>query len=225
MSTPAESPPYLSAGFKNNRLTSMENARYARDKVEFLCDCGGKKKISAREVKSGRTRSCGCLAAERTAAANSARKSPLSQERRRTYRSWEAMIARCVNESHPYYDRYGGRGITVCDRWFSFESFLNDMGYRPDGLVLDRIDNDSGYRKDNCRWTTQKVNTRNRSKFNKVLTAFNESKTVAEWAEDSRCKTNSTNLYKRTQAGWGHERAISTPTDTRFRSKPTLKDN
>lgn len=217
------STPYLRSGEKFNRLTVVKDCQWARDKASVKCDCGVEKSIGAFAVRSGKTKSCGCLLKEHNERQSEA--DPLKHERRYTYRSWEAMIARCMGEDHPHYDRYGGRGITVCDRWLLFENFLSDMGYRPQGLVLDRINNDDGYYKDNCRWTTQKVNTRNRSRFNNVLTAFGESKTVAEWAEDSRCKTNVTNLYKRVQAGWEHERAISTSTDTRFRPKPAPQNS
>lgn len=72
------------------------------------------------------------------------------------------MLARCGNANHAAYPRYGGRGITVCERWQKFENFLADMGERPGDLTLDRIDNDRGYEPGNCRWTTRAVQVRNR---------------------------------------------------------------
>lgn len=72
------------------------------------------------------------------------------------------MITRCTNERNPAYKNYGGRGITVCKRWLKFENFLADMGLRPRGLTLDRKDNDRGYCKSNCRWTTWSVQQNNR---------------------------------------------------------------
>ncbi len=80
-----------------------------------------------------------------------------------TYRSWQAMIARCTSVNHKAYPNYGGRGITVCDRWHhSFEAFLADMGIRPDGMTLDRINNDGNYEPSNCRWATPKEQARNK---------------------------------------------------------------
>jgi hypothetical protein len=106
------------------------------------------------------------------------------------------MKSRCINKNSASYSNYGARGITVCDRWKKFHFFNEDMGDCPDGMSIDRIDNNKGYFKENCRWATTKQQQRNRSD-NVILTIDNESKTVADWAEDKRCKVDVKTIYTR----------------------------
>lgn len=100
-----------------------------------------------------------------------------------TYRTWANMKTRCDNPSFTYYAEYGGRGISYCDRWVDFENFLEDMGERPTGKTLDRIDSNKGYLKDNCRWATPREQACNRT--NSVELTFNGvTKPLALWADD-----------------------------------------
>jgi hypothetical protein len=100
----------------------------------------------------------------------------------RVYRQWQSMIQRCYNQDNTRYLRYGGRGVTVCDRWrSSFDAFYADMGDAPDGASIDRIDNDKGYEPSNCRWATPQEQANNRS-TNIVIHHDGKSMTIAEWA-------------------------------------------
>lgn len=126
-----------------------------------------------------------------------------------TYCSWANMISRCRNTNDPAYSNYGGRGIIVCNRWIYFVEFFEDMGIKPEGTELDRIDNDGNYEPGNCRWATKTENLRN-NRHNHLLTAFGETKPMSAWAEDSRCSVSYTTLRKRiNEMGWDAETAIS----------------
>lgn len=127
-----------------------------------------------------------------------------------TYVCWFSMKARCYNPRTINYADYGGRGITVCQRWReSFANFLADMGQRPaDGMELDRKDNNGNYTPANCRWVTAKVNARNR-RSNRMLTYRGETHTMAEWAEIAGLPQRI--LKARMKLGWSVEEAISRP--------------
>ena len=126
-----------------------------------------------------------------------------------TYKTWDALRQRCLNPKNKDYPRYGGAGISVCDRWkHSFEAFLADMGERPAGMTLDRINNDEGYSKENCRWAT--IVTQNRNRRSNVIIEYNgESGPISFWAE--RMGIERKTLEYRIRAGWDTERALTTP--------------
>lgn len=125
----------------------------------WLCECGASVTIAFSRVKSGQSKSCGCLAREVSSAkarTHGGRGSP-------EYSSWMAMRRRCQNPTDKDYHRYGARGITVCPRWAeSFAAFRDDLGPRPEGTTLDRIDGARGYEPGNVRWAPAKVQGRNR---------------------------------------------------------------
>jgi hypothetical protein len=129
----------------------------------------------------------------------------------RLYKVWAGMCERCHNQNHSGYGTYGGRGIYVCEAWKEdFSAFLRDMGERPPGASLDRINNDGPYSPDNCRWATSTEQGRNK-RNNRLLTCFGETKPVSAWADDARCRVNEQSIKNRIFRGWTAERAITTP--------------
>lgn len=126
-----------------------------------VCDCGKTRTLPACSLVSNNTRSCGCLSREVTSELMSTH----GMKGTPVHNSWANMLSRCYNTKHPRYEDYGGRGITVCDRWRdSFENFYLDMGDRPLGMSLDRIKNNEGYRPDNCKWSTPVEQNSNKRK-------------------------------------------------------------
>jgi hypothetical protein len=125
-----------------------------------------------------------------------------------TNTSWEAMKARCSNPNNNRYKNYGGRGIKVCKRWMKFENFLKDMGLRPDGLSLDRINNNKNYIPSNCKWSTQKEQANNR-KTNHNIKINGVTKNIKQWSELSGIKQ--TTILARLKYGYSNKEAVFKP--------------
>ena len=143
---------------KFNKLTILEETpqrKHGHKIWKFLCECGNICFAEMRNVKSNKTKSCGCLRGEQ--------ETGLSVRNMKEYRVWIDMKTRCFNSNSKAYKYYGQRGITVCDSWKnSFLTFLKDMGECPKGLTLDRINNDGNYEPNNCRWATRYQQIHNR---------------------------------------------------------------
>ena len=170
-----------------------------------ICDCGNELRTASTHLLSGHTTSCGCyLNNIRGKATITHGKSKSS-----TYKVWCEIIERTSNPNSKKYERYGGKGITICQRWRdSFEAFLEDMGERPKGTSIDRINNLGNYEPGNCRWADHKTQCRNRSS-NINLTFRGESKTLVEWCEELDLKYST--ILCRIKRGWSTEAAFLTP--------------
>lgn len=168
-------------GRKFGRLMVLERAPNRAKHVcwECVCDCGNVLAVQGQYLRTGRTKSCGCLQRELVALRNITH----NMSDHPLFQVWSDMLKRCTNQKCAAYPNYGGRGITVCDRWLdSPANFIEDMGPRPDGYSIDRIDVNGNYEPDNCEWASDEQQIRNR-RITVYLTYEGETLTMAEWSE------------------------------------------
>lgn len=179
-----------------NKSETDTNARW-----KCLCDCGRETVQYGQDLKKGKVISCGCWNEEKRFKHGLA-DTPV-------HRVWIGMRSRCNNPKTREYANYGGRGIKVCERWDSFENFVADMGIRPEGYSIDRINNDGNYEPSNCRWatTTQQLNNR---RVNRVLELNGERKTIGEWSAKLGIGWH-TIRSRVDRYGWTIEKALTTP--------------
>lgn len=183
-------------------ILSQSASRNGRRMWECQCDCGKLTVIRAELLRSGRTKSCGCLRYETRNATHGMSKLP-------EYRVWKSMMTRCFNPHTERFKNYGGRGITICAEWKSFPNFYRDMGRRPSPHhSIDRINNSGDYEPGNCRWATTVQQARN-GRCTRIITYAGVSACLTEWAE--RLGMRMQVLHHRLSRGWTVRRALTTP--------------
>lgn len=175
---------------------------------QCVCDCGARGAFSGYYLRTGHTRSCGCLQREvcrdmgTAGASHGLSNTP-------TYKTWVSMKSRCYVPSSPSFKNYGARGIIVCERWLSdFDAFFADMGARPNGRSLDRIDVNGNYEPLNCRWATSEEQVSNRRNTRFVVVDGIKMR-AAELAK--MCGMRPTTFSRRIDAGWSVHKAMTTP--------------
>ncbi len=181
----------LSFSHKNDRGELYWNCR---------CTCGAEKAVKAGVLRSGKARSCGCLAREINTIHG--------MTKTRTFKSWESMWQRCTNPNAKSFEHYGGRGIKVCDRWRDFQAFLEDMGERPEGKSLDREASDGDYTPENCRWADKYQQQRNKRDTSQIVYG-GVTQSYAAWAEQTGLASET--ISRRIRSGWSVADALTRP--------------
>lgn len=202
------------AGERFGKLVVLSYAgrdKYRAATWNCVCDCGNHATVPGRSLRIGKTKSCGC---RRFEWGRVLRNLPIKHGQTlngrvsKIYRTWSNIIQRCNNPKATGYEHYGGRGITVCERWLNFEDFEADVGNPPGpSYEIDRIDNNGNYSPENCHWATKAQQSRNRR--NSVFIEFEGKKMILnDWAVETGI--NKHTLFKRFKLGWGAERALTT---------------
>lgn len=196
-------------GERFGSLTALECVGRSKDGNPIWlcrCDCGNMHKVTARNLVHGKVKSCGCLKHEGTRTTH-------GESSSRLYNVWNGMRQRCSNPNNDEWHNYGGRGITVCDEWQDFETFMEwatDNGYDQNAgygkCSIDRIDPNGDYEPNNCRWVDYKVQGNNRRGCT-AITANGKTQTIAEWARESGISPST--IRSRIRSGWEPSRAVT----------------
>ena len=186
------------------RLTILDVVRAGKKTFcKCKCECGTIKSIRADHISSGRSKSCGCLAAELSSERNATHGWSNTSE----YSTWGHMVQRCINERCADYGQYGGRGISVHPSWvLSFDAFISDMGEKPTpSHSIDRIDVNGNYEPGNCRWATPHEQARNKRSA-RTITAFGRTQSIHDWADE--IGLTGLAIWKRIERGMTPEAAV-----------------
>lgn len=200
-------------GRRFERLVALEvrrgclaNGRKTKIHWKCLCDCGNVVFVSKSNLVTGHTKSCGCINIEATKKANTKHGHNRTGKPSSEYTTWASMIQRCVDPKTKRYEDYGGRGITVCERWRDFSNFIADMGVKPfKEASIERKNNDGNYEPCNCKWATRTEQGGNK-RNNIILTHNGEAKTLLEWSKAVDIKAST--LRDRYHQGWSHARLL-----------------
>lgn len=178
---------------------------------ECLCECGKRKDVRNASLKSGITLSCGCLHVDVRKASATHGHNRRGDQRTSEYNSWACMISRVTNPKNPRWQHYGGRGITVCERWRDFANFIADMGEKPEPKFdhsIERDDVNGNYEPGNCRWATNEEQQMNRANC-RWMTFYGKTMILKQWAEISQVSAKL--ISYRLSRGWSEKRAVWTP--------------
>lgn len=192
-----------------NRLTVLgEDASRPTSHWRCMCACGKITVCAGRNLKTGTTKSCGCLRAELATERNTTHGYSFRNQHSDTYKVWAGMRKRCNTPSCMAYPYYGGRGIKVCAQWDCFENFLADMGEKPQGMSIDRINGDGDYTKDNCQWAEKSDQIKNRSST-RYVEAHGKRMTISEWSTETGLTYYT--IYLRLRRGMSDLDAVAVP--------------
>ncbi len=183
-------------------LVGVKSRRYWRCR----CSCGKLHTARQDALLSGKIRSCGHLQREYALSGDAHRSHGMSETP--IWHTWKSMLRRCEEVGHKDYPNYGGRGISVCERWHTFENFYADMGDKPDGMSIERTHNEEGYSPDNCVWATKQEQNRNTRSTHFVVVGGRKT-SLAEAVEQSGLPYHT--VKSRIYRGWSIEDALTTP--------------